>query len=136
LILKLNCWISSKGISENRFTFPYKARCSSGFREFNNKNDVWDEILKIAYETEKAGFDAIGESCYFESLYFANNSDLIDPDSQSMIKTYLYTRESFTPPFQDLNSTPASFIDQFMIVRNELNYIHNQELKEKQNNGK
>ena len=82
MILKLNCWISSKGISENRFTFPYKARCSSGFKEFNNKNDVWDEILKIAYETEKAGFDAIGESCYFESLYFANNSDLIDPDSQ------------------------------------------------------
>tara|TARA_R100001594_G_scaffold65971_1_gene100308 strand:- start:1189 stop:1401 length:213 start_codon:yes stop_codon:yes gene_type:complete len=68
-------------------------------------------------------------------MYFANNSDLIDTECQAMIKSYLYTKESSTPPFSSLQTTPASFIDDFMIVRDELNHIHNQEIRESQANG-
>jgi hypothetical protein len=129
----LNCWFSAKGIGENKFSFPYRVRCTTGFKDFNNKGDVWNEIIQIAQETEQAGFSAVGEAVYLETFYFANQSDLVDPNCQAMIKSYMYCKESSTPPFSSLEKTPASFIDQFMIIKNELNYIHNQAIKERQN---
>ena len=106
-------------------------------KEFKDKGDVWDEILNVAYQSEKEGFGKVlGEAVFYESLYFANNSDFVDTESQAMIRSYLYSRESNTPPFATLQETPADFIDKYMIVRDELTHIHNQQVKEQQKNGK
>lgn len=135
-MLQLNCWISAKGCQEDRFKFPYKIKCPSGVKEFKNKKDVWDELVFVSRQSQQAGFSAIGECCFYDSFYFANNSDLVDAQSQSLIKAYLYSKESNTPPFDNIQVTPSSFIDSYMTIRDELVHIRNQELREKQANGK
>lgn len=125
-------WISAKGVQDNKFKFPYKAKASSGIKEFKNVGDVEDELLAVAYESEKQGF-SIGEAVWYEHFYFCNTSELIDKESQILIKSYLYCQESNTPPFVSLDKTPANFIDNWMIVRDELTHIRNLDAKERQN---
>ena len=91
-------------------------------------------MYKIAIETEKQGFtSSVGEAVFYESLEFANSSALVDTDSQVLIKAFLYCTRTSTPPFKDLSSTPSNFVDQFMIIDQELNRIQNQKIKEQQN---
>lgn len=96
-----------------------------------------DELLIVAYQSEQEGFGKVlGEAVFYESLYFANNSDLVDTESQAMIRSYLYSKESNTPPFATIQDTPADYIDKWVIIRDELTLIQNQQIKEQQNNGK
>jgi len=88
----LNVWISAKGLQDDKFTFPYKAKTSEGIKEFKNMSDVEDELVRTAYESERQGFN-IGEAVWLEHLYFCNTSDL----------------ESGTPPYESLDKTPANF---------------------------
>ncbi|MAG59898.1 hypothetical protein CMO96_03875 [Candidatus Woesebacteria bacterium] len=125
-------WISAKGLQDDRFKFPYKAKTSSGIKEFKNIGDVEDELLIVACESEKHGFN-IGEAIWYDHFYFCNSSDLIDMESQALIKSYLYCQESNTSPYGSLQETPANFIDKWMIVRDEFTHIRNLEIKERQN---
>jgi len=128
----LNVWISAKGLQDDKFTFPYKAKTSEGIKEFKNMSDVEDELVRTAYESERQGFN-IGEAVWLEHLYFCNTSDLVDTESQTLIKAYQYCTESGTPPYESLDKTPANFIDNWMIVRDELTHIRNIDIKERQN---
>lgn len=102
-------------------------------KEFKNKGDVLEELKKIAIESERCGF-WVGEAIYYDSFSFANHSDIVDAESQALIKGYLYCKETGTSPFDNLMTTPASFVDKYMIIRDELNYIHNLEIKEQSRN--
>jgi len=128
----LNVWISAKGLQDDKFTFPYKAKTSDGIKEFKNMSDVEDELVRTAYESERQGFN-IGEAVWLEHLYFCNTSDLVDTESQTLIKAYQYCTESGTPPYESLDKTPANFIDNWMIVRDEITHIRNIDIKERQN---
>jgi hypothetical protein len=91
----------------------------------------------MADDMEKEGHSkSVGEAIYYDSSLFVNQSLLIDSKSQVMIKSFLYSKESNTPPFKDLQSTPASFVDDWMIVRNEFAHIKNLDMKEAEQNGK
>lgn len=94
-------------------------------------DDVHAEILAVVLEAEQKGFN-IGEAIYYDHLFWANSTDLVDTDSQVFIKSYLYCQESNTPPYKSLYDTPADFIDSWMIVRSELDIIKNLQLKEAQ----
>ena len=98
-------------------------------KEFKSLSDVDDELLEVAQESREQGFRE-SEAVYYEHFYFANSEDLIDKDSQVMIKSYMYCTDSKTPPFSSLNETPANFIDKWMIISDEINYIRNQEVKD------
>jgi len=95
-------------------------------------SDVDDELVRTAYESERQGFN-IGEAVWLEHLYFCNTSDLVDTESQTLIKAYQYCTESGTPPYESLDKTPANFIDNWMIVRDEITHIRNIDIKERQN---
>jgi len=125
-------WLSAKGVQADRFKFPYKANTSSGLKEFKDISDVENQLVEVAYESEKQGYN-VGEAVWLEHFYFCNTSDLIDKDSQVLIKSYLYCQESNTSPYESLNQTPANFIDNWMIVRDEITHIRNVDAKERQN---
>ena len=121
--MRLNVWLSYKGIRDSRFEFPYEAKVSSGTRRFESINDVYDEILAVEKECEENGFDNIGEAIYLEHLFWANSKDLIDKDAQYMIKVFMYCNSTRTAPFQSFDITPANFIDDYMIIDDEINKI-------------
>ena len=128
----MNVWISAKGLQEDKFKFPYNAKTSDGIKEFKDMNDVDNELVRTTYESEKQGFN-VGEAVWYEHFYFCKTSDLIDRESQSLIKAYQYCTESNTSPYESLDKTPANFIDNWMIVRDELTHIRNIDMKERQN---
>tara|TARA_Y100000310_G_C20668533_1_gene808974 strand:+ start:219 stop:584 length:366 start_codon:yes stop_codon:yes gene_type:complete len=115
-------------MQEGKFKFPYRAKTSQGLKRFDSIEDVERELLITGHEAEKEGYNE-GEACYYEHLFWANSHDLIDTKSQTMIKSFLYCQESNTPPFKSLENTPASFIDSWMIVANEIKLIKSQEMK-------
>ena len=136
IIFLINIHISYIGLSNNNgdngFKFPYKAKTSEGVKEFNDMGDVEDELLAVAHESEQQGFN-VGEAVWLEHFYFCNSSDLVNRESQALIKSYLYCQESNTPPYESLAKTPANFINNWMIVRDELTHIRNLDAKERQN---
>ena len=122
----MNChiWASGK-VEKPRYTFPYKARSvvESVHREFETIDDVYDELMKSYNQLTQQGYSNIGEGIYLEHFYYANTKDLVDPKCQSMIKAYIYCMESNTPPYRSLQETPANFIDDFLIINEEINNI-------------
>jgi hypothetical protein len=88
-------------------------------------------MVEFVDECVEEGFDKIGEALYLEHFYWSNSEDLIDSDSQIMIKQYLYCSESNTPPYPSFNETPADFIDAWMIIKEEINHIRKAENERK-----
>ena len=124
----MNVWISAKGLQDDKFKFPYTAKTSDGIKEFKDINDVDDELVRTAYDSEQQGYN-VGEAVWYEHFYFCNTSDLIDRECQTLIKAYMYCTESGTSPYPSLQDTPAKFIDNWMIIRDEINHIRNLEVK-------
>mgnify|MGYP006969413099 FL=1 len=48
---------------------------------------------------------------------------LVCEKSQLLIKKYNYCKASNTPPYPSVQSTPYNFIDDFLTVEEEINYI-------------
>jgi len=115
-------------VQESKFKFPYRARTPEGFKRFDSIGDVYNQLLNTAYESEKEGYK-VGEAVYYEHLFWANSEDLIDTRSQTLIKSYMYCTESGTSPYPSLQDTPADYIDNWMIIRDEINHIRNLEVK-------
>jgi hypothetical protein len=76
----------------------------------------YDELIQKNVEN-------IGETLYTEHFFFCNTSEIIDVECQNRIKEYTYCKASNTSPYSDLQKTPANYIDQFMMIENELKKI-------------
>ena len=49
----------------------------------------------------------------------------------TLIKKYIYTKLSNTPPYQSIQETPFTFIDDFLVIDQESKHIANSENKGK-----
>jgi len=64
----------------------------------------------------------VGSALYEETKYYCNQSLLINPDDQMLIKKYNYAKLSHTPPYPSIDQTPAVFIDAFQIIEEEASF--------------
>lgn len=117
-------WISFKyasGINDASLSFPYKAKSLTLGDQimFENHDHIMEELERCYDEAVREKYP-IGQSLYHQHFFFANTQDVICSKSQSMIKEYLYSVASSTPPFRSIQETPASYIDQYMIIKEEI----------------
>ncbi len=127
--MRLNVWISCKGLQETAFTnvsFPYKAlKLSIKKRvEFNNIDDIYDELISLYDEALEKGFD-LGEALYTQLPFFADFSWLVKKDIQKKIKDYKFCKLFNCPPFKSLEDTPEIIKDTFFIIDSEYNQCIN-----------
>lgn len=130
-------WFSVKGVQDGGYSFPYNARSPVNKRSklFESIDDVHKE-LELAYnEATEKGFE-IGEALYLQHFFFANSQDLVNSKAQDFIKQYQYCKDSGTPPFKTLQETPADYIDDWEIVKYEINCIVNSESEKAKNGNK
>ena len=131
--VRINTWISSKGTGQNYFgDFPYEALAPSINKHimFNNIDDVYDELERL-YDRAIDKSKAIGEALFISAGFFVDYEKLICNDIQLDIKKYIYSRISKTPPYTSVNETPASFIDDYIIIDEETQAISNSIEKDK-----
>ncbi len=73
----------------------------------------YDEALEEGY--------SIGSALYHQHFFFANPQEFLNSNYQRIIKEYTYCKETGTPPFPSIKETPADYIDNFMIIKEEIN---------------
>ena len=100
---------------------------------FNNIDDVYDELERL-YDRAIDKSKAIGEALFISAGFFVDYEKLICNDIQLDIKKYIYSRISKTPPYTSVNETPASFIDDYIIIDEETQAISNSIEKDKNEN--
>ena len=125
--VRINTWISSRGTGKDYFgEFPYEALAPSINKKiiFNNINDVYDELERL-YDRAVNKSDSIGEALFISAGFFVDYTKLVCRDIQTDIKKYIYSRVSKTPPYASVIDTPASFIDDFIIIDEETKAISN-----------
>tara|TARA_Y100001963_G_scaffold73836_3_gene102682 strand:+ start:187 stop:516 length:330 start_codon:yes stop_codon:yes gene_type:complete len=98
---------------------------------FKDMDDVYVELEACYDEIMEKGISQIGDTLYTEHFFFCNTEDIVDQDCQNTIKKYLFCKAFSVPPYKSLDETPATIIDDYMLIENELNY-----LKSKENNGR
>lgn len=135
MILRINVWISYKGLQKTAYTgikFPYRALCLSDRknREFSSITDIYCELVKLYDIAKNKGFN-LGEALYTQSFFFANHDLLINTESQNRIKEYQFCKKFKCPPYPSLQNTPANIIDDFMIIDEEYNLCMEHSQKEK-----
>ena len=123
--MRLNVWISCKGLQETAFAnlnFPYKALKLSIREqvEFNSIDDIYDELISLYDEALEKGFD-LGEALYTQLPFFADYSLLVRKDIQESIKDYKFCKLFNCPPFKSLDDTPDIIKDSFFIIDQEYN---------------
>lgn len=122
MLLRLNIWFSLKGMQPGNLRYPYtvKSPVDKQIREFKGIDDVYDELILCSNQAEQEGY-SIGEALYSQHFFFANSQELVCKEAQMTIQSYTYCKESGTPPYKSLDDTPAEFIDNWMVIREELN---------------
>ena len=117
-------------------TYPYTAISLTEKNTkitFNSFDCVKEEMVRLVNKTEKESNACIGQVLYMSIPFFANLSSFLSQSSQLLIKKFQYCKLTNTPPYQTLDQTPATIVDNFMVIDSEINSI-NKELRE-ENNG-
>tara|TARA_R110002020_G_scaffold41845_3_gene123002 strand:- start:335 stop:595 length:261 start_codon:yes stop_codon:yes gene_type:complete len=70
-------------------------------------------------ELENKNVQNKAEAIYSEHFFFCNTSELLNSKTQQRIKEYNFCKAFNTAPFNSLNETPASVVDDFL----EIEYI-------------
>jgi len=86
------------------------------------------ELERCYDEAVSEGYP-IGTALYHQHFFFANPNELLDSKSQRLIKEYSYCKETKTPPYPSIQETPASYIDDFMIIRDEIHEFKKEQKK-------
>lgn len=73
----------------------------------------YDEIIEKNIENA-------GQTLYDEHFFFCNTSELLNSKYQQRIKEYNFCKSFNTSPFQSLNQTPASVVDDFIVIDREV----------------
>ena len=115
------------------FNFPYEAVSPSSAKKriFKGINDVYDEIMSI-YDSAKRKDLGIGQSLYSSCAFFADYTMLVDSKMQDRIKEYNYCKTFSCSPYPSMMETPASVIEDFMIIEQEVNQCMQSKQKEAQ----
>jgi len=71
-------------------------------------------------EAKEKGFD-VGEALYTQHFFFADHRQLYSQKCQNLIKKYIYCDTFNCPPYPSLEETPASLVDSFLLIKNEIN---------------
>jgi hypothetical protein len=130
--LKINCWISHRGLSSKNYfgDFPYTGLAPSirKYITFNSIEDVFDELVRLYDKAHNSNMtEKLGESLYRMAGFFCDYPRLVRTKHQVLIKKYLYCKASNTPPYDSIQDTPADFIEDWLIVDNEVAVINNTE---------
>tara|TARA_B100000519_G_C14260544_1_gene447577 strand:- start:7063 stop:7341 length:279 start_codon:yes stop_codon:yes gene_type:complete len=91
---------------------------------------VYEELERCYDEAVAEGYP-IGTALYYQHFYFANSQDLLSSKYQRIIKEYSYCKDTNTPPYPSIQHTPASYIDNFMIIKEEINEFYKQQKEDK-----
>ena len=132
IVLRINVLYSLNGCSKGEFKYPYEAKSLTLNKNitFNSVEDVYLELERCYDEAVSEGYP-IGAALYHQHFFFANSQDILDSYSQRIIKEYAYCKETNTPPFQSIQQTPANYIDNFMIIKEEINEFNKQQKERK-----
>ena len=71
-------------------------------------------------EATERGFD-IGEALYNQLFFFADPEQLYNQECQNLIKKFIYCDTFNCPPYPSLEETPASLVDDFLLIKREIN---------------
>ncbi len=94
--------------------------------EFDSMDDVWKELERLYDNAQRRKkTDKLGETLFLSAGYFVDYERLVNREIQDNIRKYIYCKSSGTPPYKDLDSTPISFIDDFLIIDEETQSISN-----------
>lgn len=120
-------WISANIGNESSFfekEFPYKALSISQNKQilYSSIDDIYKELASLYDEAKERGFN-LGEALYRQSLFFVDANILVNSNAQNLIKKYTFCKKFNIPPYKSLQETPAKFIDDFMIIDEEVNAI-------------
>lgn len=134
--MRLNVWIYHNEDRKNeRFhTFPYIAESilkAGEKKKYSCIEDVYKELLLLEQKTKENGGE-VGKGLYNVLPFFVNDEKIIDINMFNTILKISYCKSSKTPPYNNINETPAKFVDDYLIVTSEINSILDNERKEKQ----
>ena len=103
--------------------FPYEAMNPMVLKEqtFNSIDDVYNVLIQCYDKCIEKGVSRLGEALYKQSLFICNDILLLDRDKQNLIKKYQFCNALNCPPYPSLNDTPATIVDAFMILSQEIN---------------
>ena len=62
----------------------------------------------------------MGQALYEQTLMFADINKIIDEKCQIRIKEYQFCKEFNCPPYPSLSETPATIIDDFNVIQEEM----------------
>ena len=104
--------------------FPYEALSPSIRKNvfYKNIDDVYAELERI-FDNAQGGAGSVGEALYLNAGFFVNYDKLVNRHTQVSIKKYIYSKASNTPPYASIDETPVNFIDDFLIIDEEVKYI-------------
>lgn len=77
-------------------------------------------------EAKERGFD-VGEALYIQHFFFADSEQLYDADCQNLIKKYIFCDTFNCPPYPNLQETPAQLVDDFLLIKREINRANKKE---------
>ena len=116
-------WLSVKQPSlEVTKEFPYQCLNPVTQQEevINNKQDVNRILMQCHQEAIEKGYD-IGEALYTQLFFFADPAHIHDKDCQNLIKKYVFCDSFNCPPYPSLQVTPADLVDNFLLIKHEIN---------------
>ena len=100
---------------------------------FSSMEDVYDELIRAYDKAHSSSMtEKLGESLYSLCGFFCDYSRLVDMKAQILIKKYLYSKASNTPPYATIKDTPANFLEEWLIVDSEVSAINNSDSKASQ----
>ena len=80
--------------------------------------DVYDELERL-YDRANGKSGSVGEGIFLSAGFFVDYERLLDRGIQNTIRKYLYSKASNTPPYASIQETPATFIEDFIVIDEE-----------------
>ena len=109
--------------------FPYQALNPVTGQSvlIESKSEIDRILMDCHIEAIEKDFD-IGEALYNQFFFFTDQIHIYDEDCQNLIKKYVFCDTFKCPPYPSLQETPAELVDNFLLIKKELN---NPNMKEK-----
>ena len=76
--------------------------------------------MQCHQEAIEKGYD-VGEALYTQLFFFADPIHIHNIDCQNLIKKYVFYNSFNYPPYPSLQETPADLVDNFLLIKNEIN---------------
>ena len=118
----LNVWFAVKKPTNQVFKeFPYQALnpVTEEAVIIENKEQIYDILMQCYDEAVRRGFDVV-EALYNQHFFFSDPSHHYDIDCQNLIKKYIFCDTFNCPPYPSLQETPAQLVDDFLLIKKEI----------------